>query len=200
MTTMPKTIGVFAGLLTSQGKLRLQRRVEKDSIIPGKTYEGDWELPGGRIKEKDIKKALTIEVLGEELRREVMEELGIPIAIPKKPSIYLAKYEDLEKNICDWALMIPILSRDWNENAKTKRTTIDVNPLELRGLAFRLKGNQLVSGWSKRMCRMSEGALFNSYKYKEEAERETLTRLSRIGEKPNIFRMSERRSLNFEES
>ena len=35
MATMPKTIGIFAGLLTKEGKLRLQRRIEKDSIIPG---------------------------------------------------------------------------------------------------------------------------------------------------------------------
>ncbi len=78
----PKTIGVFAGLLTSEGKNRLQRRIEKDSIIPGKTFEGDYELPGGRVGETDLKKALTLDVLGWELVSKVKNDLGINIIIP----------------------------------------------------------------------------------------------------------------------
>ena len=163
MATMPKTIGVFAGLLTREGKLRLQRRIEKDSLIPGKTYEGDWELSGGRVEEKNIKKALTLEVLQAELIREVKEELGILIKFRPRPSIYRTIYEDPEKGICDWALMIPIPGPYWDEIQDMKRTTIDVDPSGLRELANQPKGNQLVSGWGKRMCRMGEGAFLLSY-------------------------------------
>jgi len=160
----PKTIGIFAGLLTSKGKIRLQRRIEKDSIIPGKSYEGDYELPGGRVEEKDLKKALNLETLKNELILRVEKDLGIAIRPCILPSVYLTIFEDPSKGICDWAFMVPIPPPPfyWNENAPTKRTTFDVSPQELYELARRPKGEQLLSGWGKRMCRMSLGALLDS--------------------------------------
>lgn len=160
----PKMIGVFAGLLTSTGKIRLQRRIEKDSIIPGKTFEGDYELPGGRVEEKDLKKALTLGVLEKELILRVGNDLGISIITYPNPPLYLAKYEDPAKGICDWAFMMPVPPSPayWDENAPTTRTTVDVSPAELYELAQQSKGQQLLSGWGKRMCRMALGALLNS--------------------------------------
>ncbi len=170
----PKTIGVFAGLLTREGKLRLQRRTEKDSIIPGKTYEGDYELPGGRIQEKKLEKALTLEVLGKELIQKVEEKLGIVIKLHPNPPLYLTIYEDVERGICDWAFMIPVPSPPayWDETVRVARTIIDVNPEELRVLAARPKGEQLLSGWGKRMCRMSLGATLcsSNSRYSDEAK------------------------------
>ncbi len=161
----PKTIGVFAGLLTSVGKVRLQRRIEKDSIIPGKSYEGDYELPGGRVGEKDLRKALTLEVLQRELVSRVENDLGITIkTLPPAPMLYLTIYEDMAKGVCDWAFMMPVPPPPvyWDENAPMTRKTIDVSPIELYELAQQPKGQQLLSGWGKRMCRMSLGALFYS--------------------------------------
>lgn len=172
----PTSIGVFAGLLTSAGKIRLQRRVEKGSIIPSKTFKGDWELPGGKVKERDLKKALTLDVLQKELIREVKEELGIVIMHHPNPPLYLTIYENHEKGICDWAFMISIPTPPiyWDEKAKMKRETIDVNPVELRELADRPKGEQLLSGWGKRMCRMSLAALLRSPvdEYNQQARRD----------------------------
>jgi len=160
----PKTIGIFAGLMTSTGKLRLQRRIEQGSIIPGKSYEGDYELPGGRVGEKDLKKALTLEVLKNELILRVERDLGIAVRPHILPPVYLAVFEDRAKDICDWAFMMPVPPPPfyWDENAPTARTTVDVNPQELYDLAQRPKGEQLLSGWGKRMCRLSLGALLNS--------------------------------------
>lgn len=160
----PKTIGVFAGLLTIAGKIRLQRRIEKGSIIPGKTYEGDYELPGGRVEEKDLKKALTLEVLERELVREIKEELGIYIVTRPNPPLYLAVFEDSAKGIRDWAFVMAVPPGDayWNENAPMARKTIDVSPAELYELARQPKGQQLLSGWGKRMCRMSLAVLLAS--------------------------------------
>jgi len=158
----PKTIGIFAGLLTSSGKLRLQRRIEKGSIIPGKSYEGDYELPGGRVGENDLKKALSLEVLKNELTLRVEKDLGINVKTHILPSVYLAIFEDPAKDICDWAFMMPIMPFYWDERASAERTTIDVSPQELYQLAQRPKGEQLLSGWGKRMCRLSLGALLNS--------------------------------------
>ncbi len=60
--------------------------------------------------------------------------------------------------------MMPIPSWPiyWNENTPMARKTIDVSPNELYELVQQPKGQQLLSGWGKRMCRMSLGALINS--------------------------------------
>jgi len=160
----PKTIGVFAGLLTSDGKIRLQRRIEKDSLIPGKTFEGDYELPGGRVGEKDLKKALTLEVLQRELVLRVKSDLGITIITHPNPPLYLAVLEDAARGICDWAFAMPVPPPPayWDENAPTTRKTIDVSPFELYELAQQPKGQQLLSGWGKRMCRMGLAAFLCS--------------------------------------
>jgi ADP-ribose pyrophosphatase YjhB (NUDIX family) len=147
--------------------------LKKGSIIPGKTYEGDYELPGGRVEEKNLKKALTLETLEIELIREVKEELGIVIVPHPAPPLYLAVYEDPSREICDWAFMmsVPPGRPYWDENSPTKRTTIDVSPEELRKLANEPKGQQLLSGWGKRMCRLSLGALLSSGNYNSEARK-----------------------------
>jgi len=197
MATEPKTIGVFAGLLTSKGKLRLQRRTEKGSIAPGKTFKGDWELSGGRVKETDLRETLTLEVLKKELIREVKEELGILIEVSSNFSIYRAVYEDPEKGICDWAFMIPIYPAYWNDNAKAKRETIDVNPDELRELANRPKGDQLVSGWGKRMCRMSLGAFYSFDIISREKVKEMLEEVKSDWRETEYFEDAERALAQF---
>ncbi|PIP24939.1 MAG: hypothetical protein COX34_01500 [Candidatus Nealsonbacteria bacterium CG23_combo_of_CG06-09_8_20_14_all_36_12] len=168
------TIGAFLGLITKEGKLRLQQRTEKGSpIIPGVSYRGDYELTGGGVKEKDLKKVLTLEELFKEAKREAKEELGVVVFMPKQLSLYRAVFVNQEKGTEDWALTIPIPPECWNETTKMKRITIDVNPDELRELANRPKGEQLLSGWGKRMCRMSLGTIFTSStdpKYVNEAK------------------------------
>ena len=48
MEKISTTVGVFAGILDqTTGKLLLRQRVEEDSIIPGKSFKSNWELPGG---------------------------------------------------------------------------------------------------------------------------------------------------------
>ncbi|MFH1841518.1 MAG: NUDIX domain-containing protein [Candidatus Nealsonbacteria bacterium] len=170
----PKTIGIFAGLLNREGKLLLQRRTEKGSIIPGKSYKGDWELPGGKVEEKDIEKALTYPVLFKEIQRELREELGAEIRgnfNSSGVSVYLTTLVNKERGINDWALMFSFIFLEWVMPEKLKREVVFVNPKELREIANRPKEEgQLVSGWGKRMCRMSLSAfLLSSYAYAEEA-------------------------------
>ncbi|HXK31920.1 MAG: hypothetical protein A2Z68_01075 [Candidatus Nealsonbacteria bacterium RBG_13_38_11] len=155
------TVGVFFGLITREGKLRLQRRTEKGSpITPGISYKGDFELTGGGAREKDLRKVLTLKGLFNEAKREAKEELGLMVVAPKKFPLYRAVFVNQEKGLEDWAFMIPVPPECWDEGTKTKRETIDINPEELMLLAFRPKGEQLLSGWGKRMCRMSLGAIF----------------------------------------
>ncbi|MBM3257727.1 MAG: hypothetical protein FJZ05_00720 [Candidatus Nealsonbacteria bacterium] len=186
-------IGVFFGLITKKGKVRLQKRIEKGStVIPGMSYKGDFELTGGGIKEKDLKRVLTPQGLFSEAAREAREELGLEVSTPAKFSIYRAVFVNNEKNT-DWAFMIPIPPKYWDEKAKTKRETIDVSPDELQELANRPKGEQLLSGWGKRMCRMSLGAIFaasTNPKYVNDA-RIMLTDIKPDWQRSEFFREAE---------
>ena len=157
----PKTIGVFAGIINKEGKLLLQQRIEKRSIIPGKSYKGDWELPGGKVKEGSLRHALTLEVLTKELIREVKEELGLKLDAIEPPYIYLTVFVNEEKGINDWAFMFPVFID--RTSVKLKRKVVWVDPSELRELANRPKEEgQLLSGWGKRMSRMSLAAFLVS--------------------------------------
>ena len=45
---------MYIGFINStHGKLLLVRRVQEDSIIPGVSFKGNWELPGGAMEEMD---------------------------------------------------------------------------------------------------------------------------------------------------
>lgn len=155
------TVGAFFGLITEEGKLRLQRRQEKGSIIPGASFENDYELPGGGAEEKDLGKLLTFGGLAEEAARELKEELGGRLYYfpPVNTPIYRAVFLNKEKGVEDWAFMTPVPPGYWDERSTVKRETLDVNPDEIRELANRPKGEQLLSGWGKRMCRMSLAAI-----------------------------------------
>ena len=155
------TVGVFFGLITKEGKLRLQKRTEKGSTVtPGVSYKGDFELTGGGAKEKDFKKLLTSQGLFDEGQRETKEELGLAVSMPSKFQLYRAKFFNEKTGVEDWAITIPLPPECWDEQAEIKRQTIDINPEELFSLAMQPKGEQLLSGWGKRMCRMSLGAIF----------------------------------------
>ncbi|MBX4201205.1 hypothetical protein KW786_03750 [Candidatus Parcubacteria bacterium] len=54
---MPKlstNVGMYVGFLReTDGKLLLVRRTDPTSIIPGVSFKGNWELPGGAEEEAD---------------------------------------------------------------------------------------------------------------------------------------------------
>ncbi len=161
----PDTIGVFLGLITKEGKVRFQMRTESSSPITGISYKGDFELPGGGAEEKDLGKLLTLEGLLNEGIREVKEELGIVVSPPPEDDsspfsggrrIYWAPYENPKNGKIDWAFMIPIPPKYWDETAETKRKIVDLNPVHLDVLG---ELNLIVSG-KKRMYRMGQGAIF----------------------------------------
>ena len=160
----PKTIGGFAGLLFEDGDLLLQIRTEKGSVFgpDDEKYRFNWELSGGKVEETNVMKALTLEVLTKNIAREVREELGIRIiSFPRRPAIYLATYVNEERGVNDWALTVPIFQECWKMPKKLKREIIKVNTDKLTELANNHPGKgQLVSGFGKRMHRMSSGTLY----------------------------------------
>ncbi|MFH1575466.1 MAG: hypothetical protein ABIB55_00795 [Candidatus Nealsonbacteria bacterium] len=153
----PDSIGVFLGLITKEGKVRYQMRTESSSPITGLSYKGDFELPGGGAEEKNLSKLLTLEGLLIEGTREVKEELGIVVMPPPEDiPLYWAPYENPKNGKIDWAFILPVLSKFWDEAAEVKRKIADIKPEHLDVLG---ELNLIVSG-KKRMYRMGMGVLF----------------------------------------
>jgi 8-oxo-dGTP pyrophosphatase MutT (NUDIX family) len=161
------TIGLFAGIFNEEGKLLLRRRIRENPNIPC-PHEGDWELPGGTVEETNVWRAEDERVIGEELAREVKEETGLSIETNFMPVMYPAIYINRQKKTIDLAFVIPV---GIVQERPTIGEIIYVSPRELEELAKHPEGNQLVSGWGKRMCRMALMVLSNSPnpRYREEA-------------------------------
>ena len=132
-------------------------RTEKGSMLgPNISYKGDFELPGGAVEEKDLRKVLTVSGLLRESAREVKEELDILVDDPSEFPLYRAVYIYPNGKKEDWAFMIPTPPDCWAEEAKTKRKTVDVDPHQLDVLG---ELNLVLSG-KKRMWRMAQAAIF----------------------------------------
>jgi len=121
------TVGVFAGILDqTTGKLLLRRRVEEDSIIPGKSFKSNWELPGGGVM--DMEK-ISYNHLLNELAREVDEEVGISVSVDPMAPLYAVLFKGPVG--CDLAMVTPVMT----SSSPTKGETIWVSPEELEKLA-----------------------------------------------------------------
>jgi hypothetical protein len=142
MTTVHVTLGIFGGIFDEQGKLLIKQREGYESL------PGEWDLPGGGVELFAAEAALDERVLIEELRRELMEELGMDIPISQRmPAMYPAMPErgrDLAL-----ATIIGIVT-----SRPTKGKWRYVSPGELEKIALGPKGNRLVSGYGKRMHRL----------------------------------------------
>ena len=167
------TVGVFAGILDqTTGKLLLRRRVEEDSIIPGKSFKSNWELPGGGVM--DMEK-ISYNHLLNELAREVDEEVGISVSVDPMAPLYAVLFKGPAGY--DLAVITPITT----SSSPTKGETILVSTEELEKLAKDfasadkkkgIDGKGIVSGYGKRMHCMALKALSSSpnVAYSEEAK------------------------------
>lgn len=133
------TIGVFAGIFNKEGKLLLKK-------ITNEKFVGEWDLPGGGVDAQNALEATDERIIGKELARHVMEEVGISLSISPMPPMYPA----VLKGGGDLAFVIPIMGFPKPTKGETKFVSLQ----ELRELAEGSKGNRLLSGWGKRMCRL----------------------------------------------
>ncbi|MCX6758109.1 MAG: NUDIX domain-containing protein [Candidatus Nealsonbacteria bacterium] len=141
--TANPTMGLFAIIFDVRGRLLVKRR-QKWETLPG-----DWDLPGGAADAKKFAEAENELVIGRELQREVLEETGIAIAswdIDNMPAMYPA----VLKAGKDVAFII-IIGRCAYPTVGEWRY---VDTVELLAMCDQPKGNQLVSGFGKRMCRL----------------------------------------------
>jgi len=151
----PNTVGAFLGLITSKGRVRYQMRIEND-LIAGISYKGDFELPGGRVRKKDLRVVLTPDELFKAAAKRTKEEMGITVAVPDNIMIYRTIFENYTTEKIDWAFMIPILPKYWDETAEVKRKIVDLDPDDLDVLE---RLNLIFSG-KKRMYRMGLAAMY----------------------------------------
>ena len=175
-------IGVFAAILNYEGGLLIRRRTlpeEEKSLISGKIIKGDWELPGGIVEEEEMLVAGNEKGLIKALKREVKEELGLEIDISLPLQMFpvvLVKDPFPGKVTNDIAMLIIIQPNWWKGIPKGK--TMWVVPKVLEELTKKPAGEQLVSGWGKRMHRMSLIAL--SHSPDEDFRREAKETLEKI--------------------
>jgi len=176
------TIGVFAGFLNNDGRLLIQRRKESGSVIPGQNFLGDYELPGGGLNREEKERLgraalLSIpmsgslaaidflvlsgislpncwQVLANALSREVKEEEGLSInwGIILSPFTYRAILVQKKIAKIDIALVMPIFPREWSGAPTGEFEWADAE--RVRELSQKPKGEQILSGWGKRMCQM----------------------------------------------
>ena len=84
MAKLITNVGVFVGFLNPKhdGKLLLVRRTSPDSIIPGVSFKGNWELPGDAMEEVDtIAYNQSVIVAFQKAK----EKTGIEIPIAEQP-------------------------------------------------------------------------------------------------------------------
>jgi len=167
------TIGIFAGIINEEGKLLLRRRVEENSIIPGKSFKGCWELPGGGVLKTTAD--MPYSHLVNQLKKEVNEEIGIPITVDPMPPMYpvfFGKKEDLA--------MVTFVETSPSFLKPIKGETMWVSLDELNQLAWEFEqpdkktgkdGKGIVSGYGKRMHCMALKALCFSSVYGWEAKK-----------------------------
>ena len=160
------TAGVFAGIFNEDGKLLLRRRTlpeEKKSLISDKTVKRDWELPGGIVEQEEMLAAGDERGLVNALKREIKEELGleIDISIPLTTFPVVLSKEISGKIVNDIALLVVVGPKQWKGKPKGEITWVHF--WKLKKLAENPPGEQLLSGWGKRMCRMALIALLSHY-------------------------------------
>ncbi len=158
--------GIYAGIMhPDTGKLFLTRRTKPDSIIPGVSFEGNWELIGGAVMASD-EKSVPYNYYFSELCRIAESKTGLVIIGRGIPTMYSVLFKGKDGGY-DEASVIPMVS----DAQPTFGETIYVSPSELRTLAEEFEpadektgksGKGLLSGYGKRMHCMALAALSRS--------------------------------------
>jgi len=161
-------MGVYAGIMdTEEGKLMLRRRAEEHSIVPGKSFKGNWELPGGAVIDSSQPVISYNYYLGD-LRANVAKRTGILLSTSELsglPPMYLVLFKGPAGY--DLAGVTPIIIK----KEPAVKNVIYVSPEELAKLAKEFvvadektgkDGVGLLSGEGRRMHCMALAALCHS--------------------------------------
>ncbi|MCX6760951.1 MAG: hypothetical protein NTZ84_02535 [Candidatus Nealsonbacteria bacterium] len=157
--------GIYAGIMDPDtGKILLTRRIKSDSIIPGISFKGNWEIPGGAIMGSDDP-SVPYNYYLKELTRVVQEKTGASIVLRGLPVMHSVFFKGPAGY--DEASVVPVTAFI----RPTVGETIYVSPDELMALAEEFEpanektgrsGKGLLSGKGKRMHCMALAALIRS--------------------------------------
>lgn len=164
------TISVYAAMFfpyskksEDSGKLILHRRPDNVS------FARDWELLGGGISAEANARADDERVIGKELIRIISEKTSFAweIEIEHMPPMHSA----VIKGGSDWAFVVSVETNKIGRSIWGMADFTLVSPQELSELAKGMEGNRLLSGYGKRMHRLSLAAFrYSPVKgYKKEA-------------------------------
>jgi len=166
------TISVYAAMFfpyrkgsENSGKLILHKRPDN---VP---FAGEWELLGGGISAESNAHADDERIIGKELNRIISEKtsFGWEIEIEHMPPMHPA----VIKGGSDWAFVVPVRTNQVGYAVFGMNDITLVSPSELLDLARGPEGNRLLSGYGKRMHRLSLMALTYSPEsdYRKEARK-----------------------------
>jgi len=126
--------GIYAGIShLENGKLLLIRRTNPTSIIPGVSFKGNWELPGGAVMASEAK-SVPYNYYLDELCRHLKEKTGIVMPMGGLPAMHSVFFKGPAGY--DEASVIPMIC----DVKPTIGETLWVSPCELRVLADELAG------------------------------------------------------------
>ena len=169
------TLGIYFGMLhPNTGKLLLIRRTSSNSIVPGTSFKGNWELPGGAVMKNDSQ--IHYNYYFKELSRILKEKTGIDnrlCGLQSMDSVMLKSAAGY-----DYASVVVVIC----DESVTIGEQVWVSPKELAVLAENFipanvktgeSGVGLLSGIGKRMHCMALSALKKSpcEAYASEAEK-----------------------------
>ena len=165
MAKIVATLSIYVGFINEVGKLLLVKRTSDESVVPGVSFRGNWELPGGSVEDAD---SLSYDYHIRTGIAKAEEKVGIHLDFTQAPRMYTFLFKGAAG--CDLCAVIPVVSH----KLPNKGETLYVSPLELKGLAVQFvsatdaekqglsEGQGLISGWGKRMCCMSLNVLTHS--------------------------------------
>ena len=159
------TVGIYIAILNPvhDGRLLIWRRTEEGSIIPGVSFYGNWEMPGGGVYVPSTQVGYDYPL--KEGLRQLEEEVGIKgLRVSGMPEAAMLFFQTVLALVVPW-----IMSTE-----PTKGDTLWVSPEEYNRLAKAFIGPKeakdqglseavgLVSGWGKRMHCLGLKALTRS--------------------------------------
>lgn len=140
--TLQPTIGVFAGIFDTKGRILLEK-------IDTGQFAGEWDLLGGGVDAEKAKEAADEQFLLQELAREVKEETGISLRLQIGTSPVL--WPALLKGGEDLALPIVV---GVVKDKPVKGTTQFASFSTVQRLAKGPRRNRLLGGYGGRMHRL----------------------------------------------
>jgi len=146
------TVGVFAGIIDpTRSKILLRRRTETGSIIPGQSFKGNWELPGGAVEQAEN---FDYEYLGTTLFGKIFDKTGIriPIDFPQR----FVPFPFKTARGFDLALVTSVVMKvDFSDDNLAWASLADLNQMAREFVPAQTEpatdGVGLLSGWGKRM-------------------------------------------------